>query len=550
MSTKLAIQNDYTPIVVPVNLTNNIYALGIGFDPITGAVSSQQLDVPSLAEPPSGTANHYGPTLLSIANQSSLRTVFNAEASFAGSAAGGAAEGTATASYSETLSMSASSIALISTYTLITGSYAMNTNSEPPPNTWAPSTQAVDELIQAINKAGGYDEFVALNGSNFVGGYIYGVTFFGSYVAQFATFEDAINANAKLSGSYSGGSSGEINASLGTEMTAQTGYQSFQANSGGVYTPNPPVSSIATLNDAVTAVVSASVTPVPLYAITYDWRAIPAVGDAFPNGFNAGAFQQNLSALQPIIVQADYAGDTANVLANLVSGGSLYPVGPTSQTNAQSLAGTVQGLQAQINATTYETLAVPSSPIPSFITQLKTEVAAANTQALNIATGQANFNIGVGIQGDDRWCPESDLTYSPGVQPNGTLGGANFCCNLIQPAGGTPPAEVPPPDYYVIAKRTPQGPWNSSAGNNQTWYFGFSYYSADQSQQNPQPTLVASVGLVQNGEFVTAWLATDSEASSTTIVENGATYTTWMWKAQNPQSWPTTVPCSVTVTLL
>jgi len=531
-SSPIQVIQNYSPIMVPINPNMNNYPLGAGFDPITLAVSAQQLDVPSPASLPTTPTNHYGPTLESIASQSAFSSAFNFEASFVGSGGGGALSGSAAASYAETQQISSSSIALLSNFIQITGAYTMDQNSNPPANTWAPSETAVNNLIDAINNAGGYEQFVQTNGANFVGGYIYGYTFFGSYVAEFETFQDAINANAKLSGSYSGAGSGEINANLQSDMQTQTGYQRSTPNSGGTYSPNPPVTSIDTLNQAVTSLSSGNIPSQALYAITYDWRAIQAVGQQFSDGFNAGNFQANLAALTPIQQQLSYAQGTQQSLEN---GQDMFPVGTTSTQNIQAIGTTLQNLAGQIEALTYTELSVSPSPTPSFITDLQSGVESANAQCLNIANGQANFQIVLSL-GDDRWGPPGQC--SPGVN----LKKGIYTVPQIQPAGGEAPTPTPLPDYYVSVPRTPQGKWSKNAGDNQTWYFGFTYYSVDQSQSNPEPTLVVSVGLVQNGAYNQAWVATDSTGTS---IPNG-----YSWVAQNPSDWPTTVPCSITVTLI
>jgi hypothetical protein len=536
MTPELGIKANYTPILTSVNQNFVNFPLGMGFDPITLATSSQLLDVPAPTSIPMGTVNHYGPTLESITTQSDYTSVIDAEAKIVAKSSTGLMNGSASATYAETLNISSSSIALLSNYFQITGSYTMDTSSSPPANTWAPSNEAVANLLAAIDNAGGYMNFIQTYGSNFVGGYIYGVTFFGSYVAYFESFDDAIKANAALSGSYSGAVSGEINAELDVMMTAQSGCQSTKATSGGVYSPTTAVTSVETLNDAINAVVTATVNPVALYAITYDWRAINAVGSKYANDFNADNFQNNLATLQPIQAMANYAMETVSSLSSYANDKSINPIGPTSIATVDSLGTTVSNLQGQIEALTYTDLEVAPSPVPATLTQLQDDVEAANLQALNISNGQANFTITVILGSDGRWCPSSMLTSSAGVDITRTPNGATATCYLIQPSGCQAPETVAPPAFYVKALRTPQKNWDPDAGNNETWLFGLSYYEADLSTNPGTATLVVSIGMIQEDPYeYTKWVASVDKQP---------------WTINGVTVWPTTVPCSIEVTLV
>jgi hypothetical protein len=372
--------------------------LGCGVNPINGQVMSGTLltDPPAIPPPPAGvgevddkqTFTHFH--LISTSIDFAQNVVADANAS----GYTGVVNGTLSASYLNSLTISAFNLTVVAKGLAKQGTFFPTISTSGGPYTWELNTANATQVVAAIQQASSYDDFIASYGTHFIGGVIYGNQYFATLNSSYQNIGSQTSAQAAVSGAVNSGTEGgEFNASIQTTISQQTGYvnQEWDQLSVGGYDALTPAT-IDNINTNLQDFPKAP--PDPILYMVYDWRILPGVMAAAGTlSFNWDAYVKTLRSVQDAVSQLNFILNTSQAaLTN-----SVY-IGATNQ---QYLAQTVKTVTTAI--TTLENYT------PTQVAQFEVNQFLANYNFMPQLTAITNgmYNVQISYKADKNYHPPS-----------------------------------------------------------------------------------------------------------------------------------------------
>lgn len=401
MLPELVVTAGVNEVALVMQYTMPALDLGCGVNPINGTVMSTTLltDPPTIPPPPAPVGEvddkesftHFH--LISTSVDFAQNVVADATAS----GHTGVVNGTLSASYLNSLQISAFNLVVVAKGLAKTGSFAPTTSTSGGPYAWDLNTADATQVVAAIQNAGSYDAFIASYGTHFIGGVLYGNQYFATLNSSYQNIGSQTSAQAAVSGAVNSGTAGgEFSASIQTTISQQTGYvnQEWDQGSVGGYDALP-----ATTIDNINANLQnfPTGTPDPIMYLLYDWRILPGVlAAAGPVSFNWDMYVKTLRSVQDALSQLSFILNTSQ--AALTNG--TYIGG----TNQQFLAQTVATMNTEITGLgAYTPAQVATFDVNQFLANYSSYM----PQLTAITNGM--YNVQISYQSDPTFNPQSQL---------------------------------------------------------------------------------------------------------------------------------------------
>ncbi len=415
------------PAVSPVPLLmqyNNVPVdFGVGVNAITGEVVSSSLV--SIPAPPStlpGTQTSFSSDFTFISTSSQFASAVQLDASV--STYSQIVNGTFSASYFDALDVSSLDVVVIGTGTSTNGAYSSSTTGAA--NSWNPTTVDASTVVSTIG-SDSYEDFIAVYGTHFIGGVIYGNQDTVTLDAQYQNIGSQTAAAAAVAGQIgSDTSGGQFSASISTLMSSQSGFvsQSWSQQVMGGFQPLA-ANSVTNINSNLESFAGATATPI--FYLLYDWRILPAVNTAAGTlTFDFSDYVSNLPDVQTAVSQLSYIVNTCTLMIN----NSIY----NGAMNLQTIQQIQQDAQAGLNILSEY---APANVAAFNYTTFMSSVSSVLAQLTNISNGMYNVQVSATLDG----------SFNPQV-----LG---------------------PTVFSVFGGNGTRYGWTMGKSNGEDWFFGF-----------------------------------------------------------------------------